>query len=326
MITTPLMSNLVSDERGVVNSIDVSTLGLREVGKEYRTELGYIDILTVDANDSPVPIEVKFGEATDKAVGQILGYMKAVGSKHGMIIAAGFSKRVKAVCEDLNITLVMYTYSKDTPRWLGDLTVSGVYQYHLPNQRRSVIDDIHAYISKFGYVGFHGKQTGMRCTKFKRFDTMCDIIADIENVFSWDVYMAFRSIGIKHRRDELQSGRIDQLEKMGTLLQLFSDPYLITSAGIFPPVGDKQYKITNEFYQIDSSKIAPAKRAAKHYGIQIGEYNLFNALIGLEILANDNSKIKKCWIFDDIHCLFRKAIIRIEQKNKTLHCLLNDDA
>ena len=96
-------------ERMIQEHVDVGTLGLTLVDKEYETSLGRIDILTKDANGEHVPIEIKLGEAKDSAIGQILGYMKAVDAERGIIIAESFGKRVTAISEELGIDLMSYT-------------------------------------------------------------------------------------------------------------------------------------------------------------------------------------------------------------------------
>jgi len=108
-IMPPITESMVRD------AIDVNDLWLTLVDTEYPTPLGRIDILTLDCNDVYVPIEVKLGEAIDGSVGQILGYMKAMDSQRGIIIASGFSKRVKAISKDLNIDLIYYAINDPAP-------------------------------------------------------------------------------------------------------------------------------------------------------------------------------------------------------------------
>lgn len=95
----------------VRDNIDVREMGLTFVGKEYSTPLGRIDILAADSDGNKIPIEIKIGCAGDSAVGQLLGYMKAVGADEGIIMANEFTKRVEAVAGSLNIEL--YTYQLD---------------------------------------------------------------------------------------------------------------------------------------------------------------------------------------------------------------------
>jgi Holliday junction resolvase-like predicted endonuclease len=96
------------NESIIRDGIDVGKFGLTMVGIEYETPLGRIDILTTDETGAYVPIEIKTGVATDSAVGQMLGYMKATKAGRGIIVASDFSDRVTAVCGDLNIELVAH--------------------------------------------------------------------------------------------------------------------------------------------------------------------------------------------------------------------------
>jgi len=104
----PMIVTKYLSESDVRDQIDVEKLGLSLVRREYTTHLGRIDILAKDSDDKYVPIEVKLGEAADSSVGQILGYMEAVKADRGIIITAGFSKRVKSINKMLNIDLVPY--------------------------------------------------------------------------------------------------------------------------------------------------------------------------------------------------------------------------
>ena len=101
-------SETLLNEQLVRDSINVEDFGLKLVGNEYKTPLGRIDILTMDETGKHVPIEIKIGKATDSAVGQIMGYMKAVNASRGIILAGSFSKRVEAVCADIGVDLIPY--------------------------------------------------------------------------------------------------------------------------------------------------------------------------------------------------------------------------
>lgn len=95
-------------EATIRDSIDVQNLGLTLIGTEYKTTLGRIDILAKDENDNKIPIEIKVGTAGDSSIGQILGYMTAIGATQGIIMANEFSERVKAISENLGIKLCTY--------------------------------------------------------------------------------------------------------------------------------------------------------------------------------------------------------------------------
>ena len=95
-----------------VNEIE-SGLVLVEDGVEFKTEAGYIDILTKDQNENYVVIELKAGKAKDAALGQILGYMgclsNALNNVRGILVASSFDKRVIYAVKALpNIKLVSY--------------------------------------------------------------------------------------------------------------------------------------------------------------------------------------------------------------------------
>ena len=92
------------------DSIDVRKLGLTFLATEHSTPLGRIDILAEDESGNNIPIEIKIGSAGDSAIGQILGYMKALGVDHGIIMANEFSERVKAIAPSLGIKLYPFRF------------------------------------------------------------------------------------------------------------------------------------------------------------------------------------------------------------------------
>lgn len=88
-------------------------------GEQFNTEVGRIDILSLDKNDDFVVIELKAGTANYSVIGQILGYISwirknlANGKRvRGIIIADDFDKRVKYASLELsNIQLKKYEVS-----------------------------------------------------------------------------------------------------------------------------------------------------------------------------------------------------------------------
>ena len=96
------------NESFIRDNINLNELGLIFLEYEYNTDVGHIDILCKDDDGDLVPIEVKLGEAGNSAIGQILGYMKAINAERGVIIAQDFSDRIKLIAGDLNIDLVKY--------------------------------------------------------------------------------------------------------------------------------------------------------------------------------------------------------------------------
>ena len=95
-------------EKEIQKNLDISKLELYKPQYEYRTNVGYIDILAQDKNGFYVVIEIKVGKAKDNAIGQILGYMEAINAKRGIILANSFSERVRLVAKNLNIDLISY--------------------------------------------------------------------------------------------------------------------------------------------------------------------------------------------------------------------------
>lgn len=85
-------------------------------GRQYNTDVGRIDLLALDKKDNFVVIELKVGLATDRVVGQILGYVRYVRRNlakgkdvRGFIIANDFDERLKyAVAELPKIRLKKY--------------------------------------------------------------------------------------------------------------------------------------------------------------------------------------------------------------------------
>lgn len=86
---------------------------LVSIEREYSTRVGDADFYAVDQHDNVVVIEVKAGTAKDNVVGQILGYMNSIREKEsrpvrGMIVAEGFTERVKEAIESDKISLVTF--------------------------------------------------------------------------------------------------------------------------------------------------------------------------------------------------------------------------
>ena len=88
-------------------------LGLELVGYEATVLCGVCDIICSDEDKNLIPIEVKKGCAGDASIGQILGYMKSLKSKYGILLAKTFRKRVVYLATDLNIKLFIYNIEKN---------------------------------------------------------------------------------------------------------------------------------------------------------------------------------------------------------------------
>ena len=99
-------------------SIDQLDPDLRIVddGKERHVEAGFIDILAEDKDGSMVVIELKSGEAPTDSVTQVLSYIGSLKDEsdqavRGVLIARGFSTRVRLAARAAGIELVEYGYS-----------------------------------------------------------------------------------------------------------------------------------------------------------------------------------------------------------------------
>lgn len=101
-------------EEFIQRNVKLERLGLSVICYEYLTNAGYIDILCKDKSGTSVVVEVKQGIASDSAVGQVLGYMNALTENcNGIILAEGFTKRVRYAVKNLNIGLVQYIIKCD---------------------------------------------------------------------------------------------------------------------------------------------------------------------------------------------------------------------
>jgi len=99
-----LVEATISLERDIedhlINNLEVIEPGLKFVKRQYHTDVGRIDILAKDANETPVVIEVKAGEAKDSAIGQIARYIGWLSQQEGktprgFIIASSFPEGVR---------------------------------------------------------------------------------------------------------------------------------------------------------------------------------------------------------------------------------------
>ena len=94
-------------------------LALHGKSAHVDTDVGEIDILARDSVGNLVVVELKAGRASDSALGQILGYMRAVEvhfakgrSVRGLIVASDFSPRLKLAARGLrNVGLKKYNVS-----------------------------------------------------------------------------------------------------------------------------------------------------------------------------------------------------------------------
>jgi RecB family endonuclease NucS len=85
-------------------------------GRQYSIDVGRIDLLAMDKGGNFVVIELKAGLATDRVIGQVLGYMRYVRKNlakgkdvRGIIVADDFDERLKyAVAEIPKLKLKKY--------------------------------------------------------------------------------------------------------------------------------------------------------------------------------------------------------------------------
>lgn len=90
-------------------------LRITDGGKERSVDTGFIDIMTVDADSTPVVIELKTGVAGQRAVAQILSYIGSVMEEEqtdhvrGILIASNFDKKARAAAKVVpSLTLMRY--------------------------------------------------------------------------------------------------------------------------------------------------------------------------------------------------------------------------
>lgn len=109
----------VSDEKQVQNYIwnnkDSILIedGLRITDREYDTGIGFVDFFGTDKNGMPVLMEVKLN-ASDSAIGQLLGYMHSTKEKNnyeavrGILVTQDFSNRVRIASRHIGIKIVRF--------------------------------------------------------------------------------------------------------------------------------------------------------------------------------------------------------------------------
>jgi len=332
--TTTLLGTSTIDEHAVVNSIDVSSLGLTELGKEYNTNLGRIDILAIDKNDNRVPIEVKLDEAGDSAVGQVLGYMKAVNAHRGIIVAKSFSKRVRAISADLNISLIEYIPASDNKQVLARLLdnhpETAQYTYPTVDTEWSIDPIIKRYNAEFP----NSSSEYVKCLEIDDLISICQCIAINTPSYEYeymgyinqsradwsDVLEALIELGTKYREAKQLSGDPDPLDQRRMLLK---DRWVsvrskehVTSTPLYPI----KQQVT-EFSTRKPLKSYIAK-SAKQCEVKVPELNLYNALTGFMIRYStpELCGFPTGWsdAFDDISRIHNNAIALLEWQNKLL--------
>lgn len=87
-------------EDHLVNNLNLLEPGLKLIARQYKTDVGRIDVLAEDKTGRRVVIELKVGEAKDSVIGQIARYVGWFSLKDGqpprsIIIASGFPDGVR---------------------------------------------------------------------------------------------------------------------------------------------------------------------------------------------------------------------------------------
>jgi endonuclease len=85
-------------EAHLVRDLESIEPGLTFVDRQVSNEVGRVDVLARDHAGTTVILELKVGEATDAAIGQIaryLGWYGRQGEVRGILIAADFPERIK---------------------------------------------------------------------------------------------------------------------------------------------------------------------------------------------------------------------------------------
>ena len=123
MIANETVLGLEKDlEDYIIRNLDQIETGLKiykednRNGRQFNTNIGIIDVLSVNKNNDFVVIELKVGTATYSAIGQILGYISEVRQNiakgrqvRGIIIADEFDKKIiAAVSEIPHVSLKKY--------------------------------------------------------------------------------------------------------------------------------------------------------------------------------------------------------------------------
>ena len=110
-------SNLVSVERDLrdylADNPSETGEGFKTIAREYRTGVGYIDVLCEDKEGNLVVIETKKGRESDAVVGQLLRYMGWLREHEkpnvrGIIVAGGSDRRLKYAVAALSDVQLLY--------------------------------------------------------------------------------------------------------------------------------------------------------------------------------------------------------------------------
>jgi len=96
---------------------NIQTIGLHNPRKEVRTDAGRVDVLAGNDGEETA-IEIKYGRAGDRALGQLLGYVGARENEtskkvNGILVAESFTTRVEYAVATLD-DIELYEFSVET--------------------------------------------------------------------------------------------------------------------------------------------------------------------------------------------------------------------
>ena len=109
-------------EETIVKNPEILEDGLKLIGRQYKTSVGFIDILFKDKEDSFVVVELKRGKGSDKVVGQIQRYMAWVNenltqakSVRGIIVVKEIDKKLNYAIKGSKFPIEVITFKNEPP-------------------------------------------------------------------------------------------------------------------------------------------------------------------------------------------------------------------
>jgi len=155
----------------------------------------------------------------------------------------------------------------------------------------------------------------MNCGTYNNIDVLCTHISAHDNIKSTRVYPGLRLIGFNHRYHEYKKGNGDTLYEISELTDrcyLSTDPFIIdyVSRDSLSFDGAKSVQ-----YRVDDRTMGIAVTEAHNYGIKVSELNLYNVLIGINVLVSNEPYYKT--IIDTP--IIRPVIKTFDNINEILH-------